>query len=735
MGAFLLLKTTRKEVSRLARSPNEQAEKAHELYRQGMMLVEIASQLNKPVGTIRSWKNRYQWECNATQEKKRNVAKVKKNKEVKKEVFDDGTKETMLNENLTHEQRLFCIYYSKIFNATQAYIKAYQCDYDTANANGSRLLVKASIREEIQRLQEIKRQQIVSSADDLVELHMRIAFADIGNYLSFGVKKVPQWIKDKDDKFKEVIDPNTGKQKVIEFNDITLKESKEVDTQLIQEIKEGKDGVSIKLADRHKSLDWLEKFFLINPMDKHKIAFDNAKLEMERKKLEPEETTEGTKYTGIPATMIAPPFIKVVHDIEEQLYNEYVFPGGRGSTKSSFISLMIIDLIEKNPDMHAAVFRQVGQTLRDSVYAQMCWAISALGLEDEYKCNVSPMEITKKSTGQKIFFRGNDDPMKSKGIKAPALKKEAIRRIQVNRERLKKLKTNNTMKVENGYIGILWLEELDQFKGPEAVRTVTQSVIRGGDKTYIFKSFNPPKSANNWANKYIKIPKTNMLVTFSTYLDVPKHWLGKPFIDEAEHLKEVNPTAYENEYMGVANGTGGNVFDNVTITTITDEQISEFDHVLNGVDWGWYPDLYSFMRVHYEPSQLQLYIWFEYTCNKQSNRQTADKLIEFGIDGNDLITCDSAENKSIGDYKSYGLFARPAEKGPGSREYSFKWLQSLREIIIDNVRCPVASQEFLDYEYERDKDGNIISGYPDGDDHCIDAIRYATNQIWKRRGE
>lgn len=713
----------------LARGPNENAEKAYELYKQGMKLVEIASQLNIPPGTVRRWKSTYKWDGERSD--KKSERSVKKNS-MKKEVFDDGIKETMMNDNLTHEQRLFCIYYSKTFNAVQSYIKAYKCSYENACSHAHELWRNVEIKKEVQRLSLLKAEQIAVSENDLVDMHMRIAFADIGDYLSFGQKKVPQWEKDKNDKFIEVIDPNTGKQKIVAYNDVVLKESSEVDTQLIQEVREGKDGVSIKLADKQKSLDWLEKFFLMNPMDKHKIEFDNAKLEMERKKLEPEEISEGTRYTGVPATMIAPAFIKVIHDIEQQLYNEYVFPGGRGSTKSSFISLQIIDLIEKNPDMHAAIFRQVGNTLRDSVYAQICWAISALGLEDEYKCNVSPMEITKKSTGQKIFFRGNDDPMKSKGIKAPALKKRAVERIKI---RNAAVVNKSPIKVENGYIGILWFEELDQFKGPEAVRTVTQSVIRGGEHTYIFKSFNPPKSANNWANKYIKIPKKDMLVTFSTYLDVPQHWLGKPFIDEAEHLKEVNPTAYENEYMGVANGTGGNVFDNVTIREITDDEIAQFDHIMNGVDWGWYPDLYSFMRVHYEPAQLKLYIWFEYTCNKQSNRQTADKLIEFGIDGNDLLTCDSAENKSIGDYKSYGLFARPAEKGPGSREYSFKWLQSLREIIIDNVRCPVAANEFLDYEYERDKDGNIISGYPDGNDHCIDAVRYATNQIWKRRGE
>ena len=225
-------------------------------------------------------------------------------------------------------------------------------------------------------------------------------------------------------------------------------------------------------------------------------------------------------------------------------------------------------------------------------------------------CTVSPLEITRKSTGQKIYFRGADDPGKVKSIKVPF-----------------------------GYIGVLWFEELDQFMGPEAVRKIEQSVIRGGDTAYIFKTFNPPKK-----------------------------WLGKTFIEEAEFLKETNPDAYENEYLGVANGSGGSVFDNITIREITDDEISGFDHVLNGIDWGWFPDPYAFARVHYDRARLRLYVWQEYTCNKRSNRQTADELIRMGITGNDLLTCDSAEKKSIGDYKSYGLLARAAEKGPGSRE-------------------------------------------------------------------
>ena len=162
--------------------------------------------------------------------------------------------------------------------------------------------------------------------------------------------------------------------------------------------------------------------------------------------------------------------------------------------------------------------------------------------------------------------------------------------------------------------------------------------------------------------------------------------------------------------MGVANGTGGAVFDNVVVRPITDEEISHFDNIYNGVDWGWYPDLFAFVRVHYASAQHTLYIWQEYTCNKQSNEQTANKLKELGITANDLITCDSAENKSVGDYKAFGLFARAAEKGPNSREYSYKWLQSLSKIIIDNKRCPVAYNEFINAEYDRDRDGNVISG-------------------------
>ncbi len=432
---------------------------------------------------------------------------------------------------------------------------------------------------------------------------------------------------------------------------------------------------------------------------KHKIKTDNARLDIERQKIETPVHDE-KEYAGIPASLIAPTFASVLFDIENKEHLEYVFPGGRGSTKSSFISIAFIDRLMKNDEMHGVVMRQVGDTLRSSVYQQILWAIEALGLTDEFKSTVSPLEITRIKTGQKIYFRGADDPGKIKSIKVPF-----------------------------GYIGVLWFEELDQFAGPEAVRKIEQSVIRGGDEAYIFKSFNPPKSAQNWANKYIKIPKENRLVTESTYLTVPKQWLGKPFIDEAEFLKQVNPTAYENEYLGVANGTGGNVFDNVSIRKITDDEIGNFDRLYRGVDWGWFPDPYHYICCHYDAARLRLFIFDEYRCNKKSNKQTAAVLKSKGVTGNDLVTCDSAEEKSVSDYKNEGLMSMGAKKPPGSVDYGMKWLQSLREIIIDNIRCPYAAEEFLNYEYDRDKNGDVVSGYPDKDNHSIDAVRYALNKV------
>ena len=451
-------------------------------------------------------------------------------------------------------------------------------------------------------------------------------------------------------------------------------------------------GFMPDFSDQLKAMNDLEKTLAI-------------KAEQERK----EKAAEAARAAGeyhIDLDIVADVFHPMIRDVRKGNHSEYVLPGGRGSAKSSGISCIIPELIKNNPNMHALVLRKVGNTIKDSVYAQMKWAIAKLGLEDEFRFKVSPFEITYIPTGQKIYFRGADDPLKIKSIKP-----------------------------EFGYIGILWLEELDQFAGPEEVRSIQQSAIRGGDKAYRFKSFNPPRSKNNWANEYTEEAETQndaAMVVRSTYLDVDPDWLGEQFINDAEHLKEVNPDAYENEYMGKANGNGGNVFEYIEDRPITDEEISHMDRIYQGVDFGWYPDAYAFIRAYYDSAREKIYLIDENYVHKTSNELTAQWIKEKGYDDYRII-CDSAEPKSISDYRDTGLPAVEAIKGPGSVEYGFKWLQR-RTIVIDRNRTPNAYDEFTRYEYDRDKDGNIISGYPDGNDHAISAVRYAFEPLFNRRG-
>ena len=419
-----------------------------------------------------------------------------------------------------------------------------------------------------------------------------------------------------------------------------------------------------------------------------------------------EEYTEtvddnGEKYE-LPARVIGKSFVQINRRIEPNI--SYVFEGGRGSGKSTYVSEKIIELLKNNPELHACIVRKVAGTLRDSVYSQMLWSINELGLNHEFEATVSPLEITYKKTGQKIYFRGCDDPIKLKGIKPV-----------------------------KGYVGILWKEEKDQLSGKAEERSVNQSVLRGGNITYDFSTYNPPKSKSNWVNKDKEVPDDKRVIHKSTYLDTDREWLGDKFINDAEHLKEVNPDAYEHEYLGISNGNGGNVFEYIEIREITDEEIASFDRIYQGVDWGWFPDQYGFIRCYYDHAHETIYFLDENYVLKTKNEETAKWIKDKKYDDYN-ITCDSNEKKSVNDYRDFGIPARAAVKGPGSVEYGFKWLQGKR-LVFDLRRTPNAYKEFSKYEYERDKEGNVISGYPEGQaDHLIAATRYAFEPFFNKRG-
>lgn len=581
---------------------------------------------------------------------------------------DQVTAEVQKKEKkLTRKQRAFIEFYLQTWNATTA---ATQAGYKDANNLGPRQLQNDLVKAEIEKhLQENK-----IKADEVITRLAQMAQANPAQFFTFD----------------EVIDPDTNETQ-LQMTGINWTAVQEKGF-LIKKIAYTRQGKPI--------LEFHDPQVALDRLGRHLGLFSE-------KSTQASDQESNGRLVSLPADLIAPSFLGAYRDIRDHLHTEYVFHGGRGSTKSSFISLVMIWLLVRNPGVHGLACRQVANTLRDSVYAQLVWAVNELGLGADFSCTTSPLEIVYKPTGQKIYFRGADDPGKIKSIKP-----------------------------KFGYIGLLWFEELDQFHGEEAIRKIEQSVIRGGDLAYIFKSFNPPRTAANWANKYTKIPKAAQSQHESNYLNVPAEWLGKTFFDEAEYLKSVNPKAYEHEYLGIANGTGGLVFENVSLRKITDEEIAQFDRLLFGIDWGYFPDPFAWGKMYYNAAQHRLYIFDEMKANKKSNRAVYDLLVkEKRISPNDLQIADSAEPKSIADFREYGANIRGAEKGPDSVDYSIKWLQSLVEIVIDPERAPEHANEFINYELEQDKDGNFISSYPDKNNHFIDDTRYGTNMIWRRRGQ
>lgn len=240
----------------MARAPDQRIEQAKAMYLQGEKLVEIANRLNLPEGTVRRWKSTYHWSNERSpgiSERSQKKADVRKKK---KKAVAEEVKQVMENPNLTDKQRLFCLRYVRCFNATKAYQKSYGCSYETAMVEGWKALRNPKIREEIGRLKQNRLNREMLDEHDIFQKYMDIAYADITDFVDFGREEIqvmgafgPV----------EVEDPETGEKVPLmkEINSVRFRESKEVDGTLITEVKQGRDGASIKLADRMKALDWI----------------------------------------------------------------------------------------------------------------------------------------------------------------------------------------------------------------------------------------------------------------------------------------------------------------------------------------------------------------------------------------------------------------------------------------------------------------------------------------------
>ena len=394
------------------------------------------------------------------------------------------------------------------------------------------------------------------------------------------------------------------------------------------------------------------------------------------------------------ADKIAPSFDRVFWAAVNHEYTHYWLDGGRGSTKSSFISIMVVVLLLMNPNCHSVIMRKVANTIRHSVFNQIVWAIAELGVSHSFKVNNSSFTMTYLPTGQQILFLGVDDKTKIKSTKLPF-----------------------------GYVGIVWYEELDQFAGMEEIRNLNQSLLRGGDKYWCFYSYNPPRSRDNWVNQEILFEDKDRLLSHTTYLDVPRDWLGDQFFLEAEKLKEKREELYRHEYLGEVTGTGGDVFGNVEDKRMSGSLISAFDRLHYGLDFGFAVDPLAFVAMHYDKKHEDLYIFDEIYKYSYDTKPAAEEVIQKA--GRRLVIADSAEPRTIRAFSNLGVNIRGAKKGPDSVGHGIKWLQDLRYIYIDKERCPNTYKEFVGYEYMQNKDGAFISKYPDANNHAIDAVRYA----------
>ena len=367
---------------------------------------------------------------------------------------------------------------------------------------------------------------------------------------------------------------------------------------------------------------------------------------------------------------------------------------------------------------NAIVFRRTANTMRESVYSQIAWAIDLLNVNEYWRGSVSPMCWTYKPTRAQIIFRGLDDSSKLKSIKP-----------------------------RRGYFRFVWLEEFSELPGENFTRSVMQSVQRGGSSFTVFRSFNPPINASNWANVFIQRPDDRAITLHTSYLDVPAEWLGENFILEAERLQEINEKAYRHEYLGEATGSGGEVFPNIEVREITADEIAQLQYIYAGVDFGFSVDPAVFIRVGYDNKHDTVYLLDEIYKRGMSNKQLAEAIKEksYHLTGDyyvsnfykyypdlqpekQVIICDSAEPKSINDLRGEGLKAIPCQKFAGCVLYRIKWLQN-RRIVIDPARTPNAHREFIGYEYMTTKDGEFLADVPDKNNHCIDGVSYALDRV------
>ena len=376
-----------------------------------------------------------------------------------------------------------------------------------------------------------------------------------------------------------------------------------------------------------------------------------------------------------------------------------VVKGSRRSKKSKTMALWTISSIMEYPESNMLVVRKVFRTLKDSCFTELKWAIKRLHVEAWWEIKESPLEMTYKPTGQKIYFRGLDDPLKITSIA-----------------------------VEVGALCWMWIEEAYEITSEADFDTLAESML-GDLPEGLFKqitlTFNPWNEKTWIKKRFFDVKADSILALTTNYLC--NEWLSPEDVKVFEEMKERNPRRYSVAGLGNWGIVDGLVYENWREEYFdhTDEAWQkEHPHLLSafGLDFGYTNDPTTLFCGLLDKEKKQLFVFDEMYKKGLSNRRIAESVQEMGY-GKERITADSAEPKSIDELKSLGLRVKGAKKGKDSIQNGIQWIQDL-EIIV-HPRCVNFITEIGNYTWDKDKFGNKLNVPIDDFNHLMDAMRYA----------
>ena len=400
-----------------------------------------------------------------------------------------------------------------------------------------------------------------------------------------------------------------------------------------------------------------------------------------------------------------------------------VVKGSRASKKSKTAALNDICRMMQYPNANLLIIRRVGRTLKDSVYADLKWAIHKLGVDDFWICTTFPLEMTYKPTGQKIYFRGLDDPLK-------------ITSIAVSKGYLCWMRIEEAYEIENEADFDI-LDESIRGETPDCFKQITLCLNPWNEKHWIKHRFFEDEVGKDADGKPIYKERETPISADGEILAITTNYLCNEFLDKAdlevfERMKKNTPRRYQVAGLGNWGTTEGLVFTNFREATVDSETVRTLKTAF-GLDWGFTNDPTAFVEAYIDQDNYKIYIKDEIYKRGLTNKMIADELNYHGYK-KARITADSAEAKSIEELKGYGVsHIKASKKGPGSINAGIQYIQNF-EIVID-PHCVNFITEINNYKWKKDKFGKPTGQPEDSYNHLMDALRYGLEEYQSKKGQ